>query len=267
LRLLALVLALMVGASAPAFAQEDKPPTDKQVERDALSEVREEDNVAVAVNTQDGASVFRLAFEVRTVVDGIVDNGNGAIAVASCAECTTVALAFQVVLVEGDSTTVTPENVAAAANGGCSYCLTYASATQLVIGVDGAVRLTGEGTSRLHRLNDRLRQLKNADLTVELLNAEIERARAELRDIFETQLVPAGQRADNADPARAPPPADATATDTGDASTTSTARPSGTSTTSTTAGAPTSTSPTTSTTMRETTTTSTTSTTSTTAAP
>jgi hypothetical protein len=35
-----------------------------------------QDNVAVAVNTKDGSSVFRLSFSVRRVMDGTVDQTN-----------------------------------------------------------------------------------------------------------------------------------------------------------------------------------------------
>ena len=66
------------------------------------------DNAAVAVNTEDGASVFRLAFSIRQVAGGVVDETNSAYALASCVDCQTVALAFQVVLVWGGAQVVVP---------------------------------------------------------------------------------------------------------------------------------------------------------------
>jgi putative peptide zinc metalloprotease protein len=151
-------------------------------------------NRAVAVNTEDGASVFRLAFSVQWVSDGVVDQTNEAYALASCLDCRTVALAFQVVLVSGDASTVVPENRAVAYNEQCVACLTYASAFQLVLSVDGPSRLTGEGMSRLVRLWVRLRTLERRidDIPPADLLAEVAAAKAELLTIFTEELVPIG---------------------------------------------------------------------------
>ena len=42
------------------------------------------DNAAVAINTRDGSSLFRLAFKIRRVAGDIVDNQNAAVAYARC---------------------------------------------------------------------------------------------------------------------------------------------------------------------------------------
>lgn len=150
-----------------------------------------DDNVAVAVNTQDGASVFRLAFSIRRVADGVVDQTNTAVALASCSDCQTVALAFQVVLVRGDADVVAPENLALAYNQQCVECVTYASATQIVLGFDGNVRFTSDGYRRLNALHKTLRELEDraAELSLVELNAEVQAAKAELLDILATQTV------------------------------------------------------------------------------
>lgn len=150
-----------------------------------------DDNVAVAVNTQDGASVFRLAFSIRRVADGVVDQTNTAVALASCSDCQTVALAFQVVLVRGDADVATPENLALAYNEQCVECVTYASATQIVLGFDGNVRFTSDGYRRLTALHKTLRELEDraAELSLVELNAEVQAAKAELLDILATQTV------------------------------------------------------------------------------
>ena len=150
-----------------------------------------DDNLAVAVNTQDGASVFRLAFSIRRVADGVVDQTNTAVALASCSDCQTVALAFQVVLVRGDADVVAPENLALAYNEQCVECVTYASATQIVLGFDGNVRFTSDGYRRLTALHKTLRELEDraAELSLVELNAEVQAAKAELLDILATQTV------------------------------------------------------------------------------
>ena len=89
---------------------------------------------ALAVNDRDGATVYDVSYALVTVKDGArVTNVNDAWALASCTRCTTVAVSFQVVLVVGQSSVVTPVNAAVAANGSCVSCLTTAMAVQLVV--------------------------------------------------------------------------------------------------------------------------------------
>ena len=92
------------------------------------------DNQALAVNTEDGTVVYDVAVALVWLKDGeTADNRNEAYALASCTACTTVAVAFQVVLVVGQSEAVAPVNAAVAANGGCLECATTALAVQLVV--------------------------------------------------------------------------------------------------------------------------------------
>jgi putative peptide zinc metalloprotease protein len=91
-------------------------------------------NQAVALGTEDGGVVYDIALAMVRVTDGgQVLNRNEAFALASCRACTTVAVAFQVVLVVGQSDTVAPINTAVAANKDCFECYTAALATQLVV--------------------------------------------------------------------------------------------------------------------------------------
>jgi putative peptide zinc metalloprotease protein len=91
------------------------------------------DNQAVALGTKDGGTVYDVAYALVTVTDGsAVTNANTAYALASCSYCTTVAVAFQVVLVVGQTDVVAPLNAAVAANADCLQCATTALAVQLV---------------------------------------------------------------------------------------------------------------------------------------
>ena len=67
------------------------------------------DNAAVAINTTDNSSVFDLAFSIRDVMNGVVDQTNTAVAYASCNSCRSVAIAIQIVLVMGDVTSDDPD--------------------------------------------------------------------------------------------------------------------------------------------------------------
>jgi putative peptide zinc metalloprotease protein len=203
-----------------------------------------DDNTAVAVNTQDGATVFRVAFSIRRVADGVVDQTNTAAALASCTDCRTIALAFQVVLVKGDADYVAPENTAIAYNEQCAECFTYASATQLVFGYDGPVRLTAEGWRRLVALQRSLRELepRAGELTEQELLDEGAAAEQELVAIFTEEVVEVGppsvdgERETDADPTTTTGPTTTTVDTTSTTSTTTTSVPDdGTSTTTTTA--------------------------------
>lgn len=186
-------------------------------------------NQAVAVNTEDGASLFRMAFSVKRVADGVVDQENAAVALASCTDCRTVALAFQVVLVMGGADVVVPTNQAVAYNNQCAECLTFASATQIVVGVDGPVRLTGDGIKQLLEIQRRLRDLEGRidQLTAAELVTEVSQIETALITILDTELVPVG-RTDDPDPGDEPAvsssPVTSTTTSIGDTTTTTSTR-------------------------------------------
>jgi len=182
------LLAIVTICSLPFLAA---PPAGAQ--DDALGN---DDNAAIAVNAADGSSVFRLAFSVRRVAGGqAIDQTNTAIAYASCQDCQTVALAFQVILVQGSAGDIVPENTAIAYNDQCTSCLTYASATQLVLGTGGLSKLTAEGKERLRALEDSLLSLeeRSAELTPSELLAEVARAKAELLAIYTEELEAIGE--------------------------------------------------------------------------
>jgi putative peptide zinc metalloprotease protein len=150
------------------------------------------DTTAVAVNTRDGADVFRLAFSIRRVMSETVDTSNAAVAVSSCTDCQTVAIAIQVALVFSDPDVVTPENLALAMNIECSLCDTLASAYQMVITTGGPVHLTEEGNRRIAEIRRKLLALRDSDLTGPELQAEVDGLYHELADVIATELVPAG---------------------------------------------------------------------------
>jgi len=101
------------------------------------------DNQALAVNTRDGSTVYDVAFALVWVEDEPVLNRNEAYAFASCRDCTTVAVSFQVVLALGQADVVVPQNISAAVNYDCVRCLTAAVASQLVVTLDGPLSRRG----------------------------------------------------------------------------------------------------------------------------
>ncbi|MFN2471431.1 MAG: hypothetical protein ABR583_10705 [Gaiellaceae bacterium] len=123
MRRLAVLLAAVLALAGPALAHP--------------AEVRVDDNAAIAINTKDGSSVFKLAFKIRKVAGDVVDETNAAVAYSSCESCRTVAIAIEIVLVTGNPSVVTPTNLAIAINENCNLCTAFAAAYQIVIGTGG----------------------------------------------------------------------------------------------------------------------------------
>jgi putative peptide zinc metalloprotease protein len=109
----------------------------------------QDDSQAIAVNTQDGGVVYDVVFAL-VWAEGEVNSANSAYELDSCVDCKTVAVAFQVVIVVGQSNAIAPENLAAAINYNCVSCVTLALAQQLVVTVDRP--LTDEARAQVEAL-------------------------------------------------------------------------------------------------------------------
>lgn len=176
LRRAALLLAAVVLAATGVTAA---PPS-------ALAQ----DTAAVVVNTVDGSSLWRTMFQIRQVMSDTVDATNAAVAYASCSDCETVAISFQIVLAGAGADTVTPTNLALAVNNECSECLTAAFAYQFVISDDaGPMHFTAEGNQELAAIRQRLYELQNADLSLEELQGELDALADRLRVVLADYLV------------------------------------------------------------------------------
>jgi putative peptide zinc metalloprotease protein len=134
----------------------------------------------MAVNYTDGGTSYDVAFAMVWVEDGAdVENRNEAYALASCTDCTTVAVAFQVLVVVGQSDVVIPRNVAAAVNYNCLSCVTVALAQQLLVTVD---RLPSEATMEqisalwadLMRWSDHIERLSFDEIAERLDDFEVQ---------------------------------------------------------------------------------------------
>jgi putative peptide zinc metalloprotease protein len=193
------------------------------------------DNTAIAVNTKDGSSLFKLSFRISRVMGDTVDSGNAAVAYASCTDCQTTAVAIQFVLLMGDTTTATPENLALAINENCSLCDTLASAYQFILDGDGPVHLTPEGMKRLQEIRKQLKDLKDSGLSGPELQERIDALATEAYEVISTSLVEVGPpEADAASSTSTTSTTEQSTTTTGEPTTSTTEEPS-TSTTETTA--------------------------------
>ena len=150
------------------------------------------DNTAIAINTKDGATVFKVAFAIRHVMGDVVDTSNAAVAYSSCTECTTVAIAVEIVLIQRNASVITPTNIAIAFNELCSLCVTVAEAYQFVLTTSGPVHFDADGNRILADIKNRLERLKHAELTLAQLQAELDAIQSEIADVLANHLVRAG---------------------------------------------------------------------------
>lgn len=146
----------------------------------------EGDNQALAVNTTDGTATYDLAFALVWVEDDEALNVNEAHAYASCSDCVSVAVAFQVVLVPEDTQVIVPQNLAVAANYDCYRCITAAIAHQLVLTVAGE-----PGEEQLTALADVWAQLAEfgasiSDYTLAEIDAQLDAFKEEITAILQS---------------------------------------------------------------------------------
>lgn len=193
---LALVLVPRGGATpdAPVWVF----PFDRPVPPD------DDGNQALAVNTTDGSAQYDVAFALVWVRDGESTERNEAYALASCDGCTTVAVAFQVVLVVGRADTIVPENLAAAVNYACVDCLTVAIAQQLVLTLEG--ELSAESQAAVAGIMAELAAYGDGIADVPLAELRARLAEYERRIIEVVRADPASGLADVAPSEQGPAP-------------------------------------------------------------
>jgi putative peptide zinc metalloprotease protein len=160
-------------------------------------------NVAGAVNTTSGKTVYAIRLKIVQTTADTVSPTNAAVAVNSgCTGCTTVAVAFEGVVVVGSPSTFTPTNLALAYNVNCSGCTAFADAYQQVVQTSTRVRITKEGRRQIAAIRKDLKSLKKADLSIDQIRARVAADEKAFAAVLRTELVPVGH-------VKEPAPADA----------------------------------------------------------
>jgi putative peptide zinc metalloprotease protein len=157
------------------------------------------DNQALAVNTEDGSVLYDVTFALVWADGEEALNRNEAYALASCRDCRTVAVAFQVVLLVGSVDVVVPQNLAAAVNYACVECVTYALATQLVVSLPGQLSAAGERAlaqiwAELQEFGEGIEDVPLAELRDRLTEFE-----ARILDVVQEHAVKSGNEPVEAD--------------------------------------------------------------------
>lgn len=183
-------LSALVGLAPAAAAAETGPETADAAAHSASTTSGGDDNIAVAVNTRDGSTVYAVRLKVVMTAADVVDSGNAAVAAASCSDCQTVAIALEGVLATGSPSSVTVTNLALALNEECSSCRTLAYAYQHLQTTDGRVRITGAGRHGIALLRQQLNALRTSGLDIDAVKAEVDRIVREFARILETEVLP-----------------------------------------------------------------------------
>lgn len=152
-------------------------------------------STAVAINTKDDSSVYRLAFHIFQVMGNTVDNQNAAVAFADCNLCQTVAISIQTVLVAGYPTVFEPVNEAIAINQSCNSCVTLALAYQFIVGVGSKLKFTAEGRQAVADIRRQLDALRNSGLSGTQIEAAVSGLMTQYAGVLQTQLIPVNQPA------------------------------------------------------------------------
>lgn len=150
-------------------------------------------NVAGKVNTTDGRTVYAIKLKIVQTASETVDPLNAAVAVNDgCTDCTTVAIAFEGVVVIGSPDSFTPTNLALAYNQDCSGCVAFADAYQQVVQVSTRVRITGEGRRKVAAIRQDLNSLRTSDLSYEQIRDRVAAAHQAFADVLRNEIVPVG---------------------------------------------------------------------------
>jgi putative peptide zinc metalloprotease protein len=194
-----------------AFAFAGVTPATAWAQEDEIPEI---DNPAIAINTEDGSSIFEFAFDIRRVAGDVVDETNAAVAYNECEQCRAVAVAIQIVLVVGHPSVVTPENVAVAVNYQCTLCESLAMAYQFVIGVPADFHFSGKARSEIVHIRNEIRKLRKEELPLDELRRRIDALADRLRQVirediqrYEERKRRRGDDDDDDEDRRPPPPA------------------------------------------------------------
>jgi putative peptide zinc metalloprotease protein len=143
------------------------------VDSAATAQTAGRDNVAKAVNRQDGSELVVTSFQTSRLKGDAISPGNTAFAYASCTNCQTLAVAFQVNLVEASPSTVTPTNQAWAYNFGCQSCTTIGDAYQWVVGVTDGASFNPTADRQLRDVRRQLNEMQHSGLSVDELNTQV----------------------------------------------------------------------------------------------
>jgi putative peptide zinc metalloprotease protein len=154
-------------------------------------------NLVQVYNRSDGAWRARGASSVAHDPGPTVANQNMALARASCTDCRTVAVAVQVVLVEGPVDDFRPANAAVAVNEDCLRCQTFAFARQEVLRADRHVDISDSARDQLEDLRGEVRDVAASPESFDQMTVDLDALTDQLVALLQGEVQRAGGDADD----------------------------------------------------------------------
>jgi hypothetical protein len=133
-------------------------------------------NQVIADNSEDKRFLGRSSIKFRKLKSNDIAPVNIAFAQGKCTDCQTIAVAVQVIVYKRGATNIQPQNVALAANVGCTRCVTIARAIQYVIPVDDFDDVPDNVKRLVHRLDQELHKFEQVR-SIDELNSDEAAAR------------------------------------------------------------------------------------------
>ena len=150
-------------------------------------------NVVLVNNTVDGATASRSHLAVAYDPADTVANQNIASATGNdCNGCRTVAVAMQLVVVEGSPSTFVPANAAVAANGSCTNCQTFSFAYQYVVQPGRVVYLGATAQQQLLTLRQQADAIASSNESYDDMKVELDTVFGQFVQVVNDNMQAAG---------------------------------------------------------------------------
>jgi hypothetical protein len=135
-------------------------------------------NQVMAENSEDKRFLARASIKFRKLKGDDIGPVNIAFAQGKCTDCQTIAVAVQVIVYKRQPgpSNIHPQNVALAANVGCTRCVTIARAIQYVIPVDDFDNVPDNVKRLVQRLDQELHKFEQVR-SIDELNSDEAAAR------------------------------------------------------------------------------------------
>jgi len=152
-------------------------------------------NIVSVQNATTGASMARAKTSVAHDPGPTVANTNQAYAHATCTDCRTVAVAVQVVLVEGPTTDFRPTNVALALNENCLRCATFAFARQEVLSPGRHIEISEHAESAIKTIQAQISHVASSSETFDVMTTDLDNLTQQLVAVVQGEVQRTGATA------------------------------------------------------------------------
>jgi hypothetical protein len=152
----------------------------------------------------------KLRIEGRVQLSGNPAPGVAPVNIAgsysSCANCSTLAVAMQIVLISKSTYYAAPQNAATAVNYACTGCVTAAVADQWVISVDDPTQIPPRARQLANDLDAQLRAIRATAISVQDALQKLQSVVAEYNDLAASLMSRQSLTTDSTTPGATPAP-------------------------------------------------------------